>query len=115
MRSGQAFVLTYSITSRTSFDEIGTFREQILRVQDSETVPMVLVATKVDLENDRQVTAAEGRALAESWNVPFFETSSYTRQNVDECFFETVRTIRRAMSPTKSSKKSGKSKRCSIL
>ena len=31
MRTGEGFLLVYSITSRSSFDEIGTFHQQILR------------------------------------------------------------------------------------
>lgn len=31
MRTGEGFLLVYSITSRNSFDEIGTFHQQILR------------------------------------------------------------------------------------
>jgi GTPase KRas protein len=45
MRTGEGFLLVYAITSRSSFDEISTFREQILRVKDKETVPMVLVVS----------------------------------------------------------------------
>lgn len=43
MRTGQGFILVYAITSRSSFDEIVTFKEQILRVKDKDKVPMVLV------------------------------------------------------------------------
>jgi GTPase KRas protein len=45
MRTGQGFILVYAITSRSSFDEIVTFKEQILRVKDKDKVPMVLVCT----------------------------------------------------------------------
>lgn len=31
MRTGEGFLLVYSITSRNSFDEITTFHQQILR------------------------------------------------------------------------------------
>lgn len=31
MRTGEGFLLVYSITSRNSFDEVGTFHQQILR------------------------------------------------------------------------------------
>lgn len=31
MRTGEGFLLVYSITSRNSFDEISTFHQQILR------------------------------------------------------------------------------------
>lgn len=34
MRTGQGFMLVYSITNRASFDEVSSFREQILRVKD---------------------------------------------------------------------------------
>merc|ERR1712008_124026 len=34
MRTGQGFLCVYSITSKGSFEEIASFREQILRVKD---------------------------------------------------------------------------------
>lgn len=64
MRTGQGFVMVYSITSRSSFDEINAFREQILRVKDKDTVPMVLAGNKCDLATERQVTTNEGQELA---------------------------------------------------
>jgi len=39
---------------------------------------------KSDLEHKRQVSENDGRTLAESWNVPFFEVSSKTNSNVNE-------------------------------
>ena len=50
MRTGQGFLLVYSITSRQSFEELETFREQILRVKDADKVPMVVVGNKIDME-----------------------------------------------------------------
>lgn len=55
MRAGEGFLLVYAITSRNSFDEIGTFYQQILRVKDKDYFPVVLVANKCDLEYERQV------------------------------------------------------------
>jgi GTPase KRas protein len=95
MRTGQGFLMVFSITSRSSFDEITSFREQILRVKDADKAPMVLVANKSDLENERQVTTGEGQDLAKSFNIPFMETSAKTRVNVEESFFELVREIRK--------------------
>lgn len=46
----------------------------------------VLVANKVDLPDRRVVTEEEGKALAEKYNVPFFETSARTSMNVNEAF-----------------------------
>ena len=63
MRTGEGFLLVYSITSRNSFDEILTFHQQILRVKDKDYFPVVIVANKCDLESERQVSSAEGLSL----------------------------------------------------
>lgn len=56
MRTGEGFLLVYSITSRQSFEEIMTFQQQILRVKDKDYFPIILVGNKCDLEGDRQVS-----------------------------------------------------------
>ena len=56
MRTGEGFLLVYSINSRQSFEEITTFQQQILRVKDKDYFPMVVVGNKCDLENEREVT-----------------------------------------------------------
>lgn len=55
MLDGEGFLLVYSVTERDSFDLIRTYHEQILRVKDTESVPVVLVGNKSDLESDRTV------------------------------------------------------------
>jgi GTPase KRas protein len=120
MRTGQGFIMVYAITARTSFDEIASFREQILRVKDKDKVPVILVGNKCDLETDRQVTTSEGMELAKSFNCPFMEASAKTRVNVDEAFFEIVREIRKELKgdsakPTKTKKKKFLGKDCRLL
>ncbi|KAM0754369.1 ras-domain-containing protein [Meredithblackwellia eburnea MCA 4105] len=95
MRTGEGFLLVYSITSRSSFDEIGTFHQQILRVKDKDYFPVIVVANKCDLEYERQVGGHEGRALAEHFGCRFIETSAKQRLNVDEAFSNLVREIRK--------------------
>src|SRR5271169_1140463 len=60
MRTGEGFLLVYSITSRSSFEEISTFQQQILRVKDRDSYPIIIVANKADLEHERQVSS-QGR------------------------------------------------------
>ena len=55
MRTGEGFLLVYSITSRQSFEEIVTFQQQILRVKDKDYFPIIVVGNKCDLEHERQV------------------------------------------------------------
>ncbi len=40
MREGKGFLLVYSITSQSSFDEISTFKDKILRAKDVDSVPL---------------------------------------------------------------------------
>jgi len=115
MRTGQGFILVYAITSRSSFDEIVTFREQIKRVKDKDKVPMVLVGNKCDLEPERQVTTAEGQDLAKSFSSPFFESSAKTRVNVEESFFALVREIKKDVNGPGPKKEKKKGKGCRIL
>ena len=56
MRTGEGFLLVYSITSRQSFEEILTFQQQILRVKDRDYFPMIIVGNKCDLDAERQVS-----------------------------------------------------------
>jgi GTPase KRas protein len=95
MRTGEGFLLVYSITSRQSFEEITTFQQQILRVKDKDYFPMVVVGNKCDLEGEREVTRQEGEQLAQSFGCKFIETSAKSRTNVEKAFFDIVREIRR--------------------
>lgn len=55
MRSGEGFLLVFSVTDRNSFEEIYKFHRQILRVKDRDEFPMLMVGNKADLEHQRQV------------------------------------------------------------
>ncbi|KAI0636230.1 ras protein [Trametes polyzona] len=95
MRTGEGFLLVYSIADRNSFDEISTFYQQILRVKDQDSFPAIVVGNKCDLEYERQVGMNEGRALAHHIGCTFVETSAKTRINVDKAFSDLVREIRK--------------------
>ncbi|KAJ9613598.1 RAS1 protein [Cladophialophora chaetospira] len=95
MRTGEGFLLVYSITSRQSFEEIMTFQQQILRVKDKDYFPIILVGNKCDLEGERAVSREEGAQLARQFGCKFIETSAKSRINVDNAFYDLVREIRR--------------------
>jgi GTPase KRas len=95
MRTGEGFLLVYSITSRQSFEEIMTFQQQILRVKDKDYFPIIVVGNKCDLEGERQVSRQDGESLARSFGCRFIETSAKSRLNVDNAFYDLVREIRR--------------------
>eukprot|EP00834_Sanchytrium_tribonematis_P004013 NODE_177_length_14091_cov_0.996141.p10 type:complete len:123 gc:universal NODE_177_length_14091_cov_0.996141:11745-11377(-) len=117
MRTGDGFLLVYSITQRSTFEETSSFHDQILRVVDLEYFPIVLVGNKCDMESERQVSTQEGKDLSKSWNSKFFESSAKLRTNVNECYYTLVREIRkfRHNDPDSDIKKKGRTKKCIIL
>ena len=94
MRTGEGFLLVYSVTSRTSFDELMTYYQQIQRVKDADYIPVVVVGNKSDLEDERQVSYEDGAYLAKQMNAPFLETSAKQAIHVEDAFYTLVRLVR---------------------
>uniref|UniRef100_S4RB38 Muscle RAS oncogene homolog n=1 Tax=Petromyzon marinus TaxID=7757 RepID=S4RB38_PETMA len=111
MRTGDGFLIVYSVTDRTSFEHIDKFHQLILRVKDKDSFPMVLVANKVDLLHLRKISSEQGRDMAAKYNIPYIETSAKDPPlNVDQAFHELVRVIREQV-PEKKNKKREKWRR----
>jgi len=117
MKTGQGFVLVYSITSLTSFETTQKLRTSILRIkEDTPDIPIILVGNKCDLEDERNISKEQGKALAEKFGTPFMETSAKANLYVNDVFFTLVRLInkwRDAHPELNASKK--KKKGCLIL
>uniref|UniRef100_A0A8D0CM45 Muscle RAS onco homolog n=1 Tax=Scleropages formosus TaxID=113540 RepID=A0A8D0CM45_SCLFO len=64
MRTGDGFLIVFSVTDKASFEHVDRFHQLILRVKDRESFPMILVANKVDLVHLRKVTSEQGREMA---------------------------------------------------
>lgn len=94
MRCGEGFLICYSLTDRRSFEEVAGYKRLITKVRAADSIPIVLVGNKVDLD-DRKVTTEEGQALAQAMGCPFFETSAALRHFVDDAFHMLVREIRK--------------------
>lgn len=95
MRTGEGFLLVFSVTDRNSFNEIIKFYNQILRVKDREEFPMILVGNKADLEHKKVISAEEGLELGRHLGLSYIETSAKNRMNIDAAFHELVRIIRK--------------------
>merc|ERR1711953_62476 len=116
MKNGQGFVLVYSITAQSTFNDLQDLKEQILRVKDSDEVPMVLVGNKCDLEDERVVGKDQGLNMARQFgSCSFMETSAKAKIGVTDVFFDLVRQINKT-APTKKPKVSKRSRCiCDIL
>ncbi|KAK0717077.1 ras family-domain-containing protein [Lasiosphaeria miniovina] len=95
MKTGQGFLLVFSINSGASLDELKTLREEIIRIKDDENIPIVLVGNKADLEDSRTVDRAKAFSFSQRWRAPYYEASARTRTNVDEVFVDLCRQMLR--------------------
>eukprot|EP00732_Lithocolla_globosa_P006749 Lithocolla_globosa_v1_NODE_8047_length_868_cov_12710.964330.p1 type:complete len:123 gc:universal NODE_8047_length_868_cov_12710.964330:483-115(-) len=117
MKNGQGFILVYSITSLSTFNDLDDIKEQICRVKDAEAkdVPMILVGNKCDLEDDRVVDKQAALEKAKSWACETIEASARKKMNVDETFYSVVAKINSISGPAGG--KDGKPARrgCTVL
>ena len=98
-------MLVYDITSRHSFEQtVILYQTKILSViidkndlenNDNQTQsrPIMIVGTKCDAENERQVTVKEGITYAQECNALFCEVSAKHRIKHKEWFHKLIREI----------------------
>ncbi|KAF9237273.1 ras family-domain-containing protein [Melanogaster broomeanus] len=95
IHEGQAFILVYSITSRSTFERIQSYHQSMLKAQHKKPV-FVLVGNKCDSTHERKVSREEGIALEQSFDCEFMETSAQTSYNVALLFTNLVHSLRQA-------------------
>ncbi|KAL8197450.1 UNVERIFIED_CONTAM: Ras-like protein member 12 [Gekko kuhli] len=95
-----AYLVVYSINNRKSFDGSQQYLE-ILTLHSKNTqheAPVLLVGNKLDMEQYRQITKAEGASLATKYGCLFYEVSACLDfESVQHVFHEAVREVRREM------------------
>ena len=96
MRTGEGFFLICAVDSPSSAAELEVFVSQILRVKDTDYVPLVVAINKMDLDKSvHKVTQNHVREALQrgGWKhkVAIFETSAKTNLNISAMFEELVR------------------------
>ena len=86
-KGAAGIMLIYDVTNRKTFESIKNWVESI-RAEVSNKVVIVLVGNKIDKKEQIDVKTEEGDVLAEEFNLPFFECSALTGENINEAFAE---------------------------
>uniref|UniRef100_A0A4X2L4U4 small monomeric GTPase n=1 Tax=Vombatus ursinus TaxID=29139 RepID=A0A4X2L4U4_VOMUR len=105
MHWGEGFLCVYAVDDFYSLEYANTLWDQVRRVKNTDRVPVVLVANKVDVTNHK-VESTQGQEVAKSYGAPFVETSAKTRQGVVQAFEELVREIRKIRAEDESKRRS---------
>lgn len=93
IRGSHAFVLTYSIGSKATFECLKGFHRTMIEIKGSNPI-FILVGTQCDIKCAREVSNEEGAALARELGCEFLETSAKMGENVEKPFTDLVRMLR---------------------
>ncbi|XP_032402152.1 ras-related protein Rab-15-like isoform X1 [Xiphophorus hellerii] len=94
-RRAQGIVFVYDITNLPSFQHIAKWASDVDEFAPDD-VQTVLVGNKADEEFGRQVTKDQGKKLAETYGMEFFETSASTSSNISESFIRVTELVLQA-------------------
>ena len=83
IRTGDAFVLVYSIDDEASFEEVRNIREQIIEEKGSESVPIVVVGNKIDKENIDTASTGSSTSNHEHLIRPVVKETAESTANLD--------------------------------
>ncbi|CAG2117238.1 unnamed protein product, partial [Medioppia subpectinata] len=94
IKKSHGFMLIYLIADQSTFNDLQDIRQGILRVKDTDDVPMILVGIKRKRKDKRVVDIDQVAKLAKSFNdCAFIELTSRDHDHVNEVFYELVRQV----------------------
>lgn len=97
-------MLVYTITLKSSFDELTPIRAQVMRAREEVPVsgvwfvanvqcPMIVVGNKCDLVDLREVPEQDAIDFADKFDALRIESSAKAKINIEEIFVTLVREI----------------------
>ena len=92
-RGMHGYFLCFDLTNKESFDGLKEWFQQIKQHQTISEAHLVLIGTKSDLKEKRQIDASEITKIIEEFKIEYFEVSSKEDKNITEVFdkmFETI-------------------------
>ena len=92
IREREVIFICFSITSRSSWEDVALYRRRLLRTKDEDDTDwgVVLIATKCDSEQFREVSKEEILETANKWNIPVVETSAKEKKNVEHMIVQGI-------------------------
>ena len=83
-KNAEGIILIYDVTESKTFDQIEDWVMNIMDNKQSDA-KVILVGNKIDCE-ERVILKEQGAELAKRFDLPYFETSASTGENVNKIF-----------------------------
>jgi len=103
-RGSDGVLFVFDVTSRKSFEELEQWKKAFLiqvNQEGNNSFPMIIVANKVDLADQREVSQKEMKDWCAKHNLKWFEASAKEGDNVDRAFEELASLVISKMDPDK--------------
>ena len=85
-KNANGFLLIYDVSNRDSFNSLNEWLEHIdSNAEEQSKAFKILIGNKKDLD-ERIIDESEGKQFANNNNMPYFETSAKTSENVEGVF-----------------------------
>ena len=83
-KNAEGMILIFDVTEKKTFDQVGDWVTSIMENKQKDA-KVILVGNKIDCE-ERVITKEQGEELAQKYQLPYYETSASTGQNVQKIF-----------------------------
>lgn len=95
-----AVIIVFDVTNPVSFEHVENWYSEVQRY--CREIPYIILANKIDLVDQRQVTPEMVHPLVQKLNLPYFETSAKTGENVMDMFHAAITQIKNSQVPYQS-------------
>ncbi|XP_054895226.1 ras-related protein Rab-27B-like [Poeciliopsis prolifica] len=96
-RDAMGFLLMFDLTNQQSFANVRNWMSQLQANAYCDNPDVVLVGTKADIRDTRNVNAKLAREMADRYGVPYFETSAVSGVNVDAAVLTLLNLVMKRM------------------
>ena len=83
-KNAEGMILIFDVKEKKTFDQVGDWVTSIMENKQKDA-KVILVGNKIDCE-ERVITKEQGEELAQKYQLPYYETSASTGQNVQKIF-----------------------------
>ena len=108
IKRSHCIILGYDITSRKTFESIVNIHYNTVRSIVGDFALIYLVANKIDLYEEAQVSEEEGRSYAKEKNIKFYQISCKTGEGIDILLEDIVNSLTNKFPSIKEVKKENK-------